>query len=92
MTGKGCRGSHLDASGLISAIAQNAEQSRGTAGQAAIVLSELKDAATQANVTSRASVPLLSGTREDGLRNRLFLKYIGVEFEYFSSGDHVYRR
>jgi len=87
MPARGCRGSHLDIGDLLGNLGDNAGNGQGTAGQVGLVLQEVGDLAMQQNMSPEA----MWAARVDGLRSRLFLKYISVDYEFFNSPDHQYR-
>lgn len=81
---------------ILAALTTSAsEASRGAAREAATVASVAREArslAAWSNATSPRGRRLAGDDRLQGLRNRLFLKYIGVDFEFYNTSDMRYRR
>jgi uncharacterized protein with HEPN domain len=75
----------------VAALAGPAIVPASEARVAAQVARELRSLGASADYLSADLALRLRDTRVQGVRNRIVLKYLGVDFEYWNTPDMVYR-
>lgn len=83
-----------DTSAVLAALQQLASKNSNAASEAGAISAVAKEArslASNINAIRWSGKSLDGAERTQGLRNRLVLKYVGIDYEYYNTDDMRYR-
>lgn len=89
MSSNPCNASALQ--NLISSLGGAGVNAKLQAGTLASAAREVRSVAVSANTARPGFASTQRGALIQGLRNRLFLKYAGIDYEYYNVYDQRYR-